>query len=49
MILIANVDGHITNDVTFFEPGNVDGTDISAEFADLGSDSAQIAGFIRNL
>ncbi len=49
VFLIANADGHITDDVIFFEAGDVDRTDVSAEFADLGSDSAQIAGFIRNL
>ena len=40
MILIANVDGHIANDVISFEPGDIDRTDVSAEFTDLGSDSA---------
>jgi hypothetical protein len=40
VLLIANADGHIANDVIFFEPGDVDRADVSAEFADLGSDSA---------
>ena len=49
MLLIANVDGQIANDVISFEPGDIDRTDVSAKFADLGSDSAQIAWFIRDL
>jgi hypothetical protein len=49
VLLIANIDGHVANDVILFETGDVNRSNVSPKFPDLGSDSAQIAGFIRDL